>query len=298
MLMSTDYRRYIVGVLCKVLALSCFCLLSLGFEKFRNSSIGPLEQFGVVCILGTAILLPFVSLFYRKELQEAKMMPYVLRSVLSIAGMVTWIEAVKHFGSAQAILVNYITPILTVSIASLTKNEKLRWISFIAGILCYAVIFFTLKTHIEVSVYGFVMAVISSFSWAFYEVVCKKQTTTEHFIVQVFYTFAFTALFLLFFSVKKISAFTASDISSLLVISVLRITNVILLFLAIKLATLNFLTPVSYLKLPLMTFWSFVLLGTPPRPYYLLAAGILICINITMLRVIKKLTEQKTQKAH
>ncbi|WPX97733.1 DMT family transporter [Candidatus Fokinia crypta] len=293
MYISTDYKKYAIGVLCKILALSCFCLLSLGFEKFRNNNIGPLEQFGVICILGTAILLPFVGIFYRKELQKAKIVPYILRSILSIAGMVTWIEAVKHFGSTQAILVNYLTPIITVSIASITKNEKLRVISFISGILCYIVIFFTLRTHIEVSVYGFTMAIISSFSWALYEVVCKKQATTEHFIVQVFYTFAFTALFLLFFSVKKMSAFTGTDIFSLFIISMLRIVNVILLFLSIKLATLNFLTPVSYLKLPLMTFWSFILLGASPQPYYLLATGILICINIMMFKVIKKLTSQK-----
>jgi drug/metabolite transporter (DMT)-like permease len=55
--------------------------------------------------------------------------------------MVTWIEAIQHFGAVESILVNYLVPIIAIFIASISKDEKLQILCIGSGITCYAIVF-------------------------------------------------------------------------------------------------------------------------------------------------------------
>lgn len=281
-------QKYLLGVLCKVLALLLFCLLSLGFERLKTSNLTSTAQFGIVCFIGSILLSPFIFIKYLKEAKKAELKLYPLRAIVSIIAMVSWIEAVKHLGSNESVLVNYLAPIFTIIIASFTKDEKLKLVGIGSGIICYIIIFYTLKATIQFATYGFVMALISAFCYSAYEVICKKQSNKEHFLVQVFYTFMLAALFLLPFYAKNILMLTQQDLMALTIISLLRIGTIILLFLAIKFASLNYLTPVSYVKFPLMVALGFLFYGRTADLIYWIAAALLILVNIFVVMLQKK----------
>ncbi len=237
----------------------------------------------MVCLIGTLLLLQCVILFYKKELQSMQLKLYPIRALVSIIAMITWIEAVKHLGSNESVLVNYLAPIITVIIASFTKDEPLKLLCIGSGIICYIIIFITLRTYIEFTNYGFSMALISACCYSIYEIIYKKQSIKEHFLIQVFYTFLFAAIFLLPFYIKHIFFITVADLIPLMLITILRIGTVVLLFLAIKLATLNYLAPVSYMKFPLMAILRFLFLDQSVEIYCWFAAALLTFINIFII---------------
>lgn len=278
-------QRIIFGFGAKILALFCFCFMSLGFaNSAKHNLFDSLVQFSLICVVGTSIMAPLIFFFYRQEFKNSNFKLYPLRALLSIIGMITWMEAVKHFGSNQAILVNYLTPIITLFLVSFSRDEKLKLNFLFFGICCYLIIYFTLKSSIAVASYGFLMAFSSSVCWAFYEMICKKQTLTENYLVQVFNTFLFAAIFLLPFSFLSKQEIDINFLLDLSIMSVLRIINVILLFIAIKFASINWLTPVSFLKLPIMALCGFITIGAIPPVNQVIAATLLIIINLLAIK--------------
>ncbi|MBP9721884.1 MAG: DMT family transporter [Gammaproteobacteria bacterium] len=283
---NNDYYRHLFGVICKILALSGFCILSLSFENPESYKMDSITQLGFLSLLGSGLLLPFVWIFFKKQLRSANLKLYPLRAVLTIIAMLAWIEAVKAFGSTNAILVNYLSPLVTLTLASLFKAERINSNCIFLGLICYSIIAFTLRVEIAISSYGFIVAIISTILWSTYEVICKQQVHTEHYVVQAFYTFLFAGLFLLPFYYQNIPNLINSDnLISFAGMSILRIFNVLLLFLAIQVSTLNWLAPVSYLKFGLIAYWSYMLQGTVPKTEHIITVILLVTINIIALRL-------------
>lgn len=246
------------------------------------------EQFGIICLVGTFLLGPFVFLRFRNNFLQAKAGLYFIRAALSIAGMLTWMESVKTIGSGEAMLLTYLIPILGLCLASLIKEETIQPICLLAGIICFTTIVLSLHPTLKAVPYGLSMGILSSFSWAGYEVICKKQTHKEHWIVQVFYTFLIAAVFLLPFSISSLQHLDASACIPILSMSLLRISNIIFLFLALKWATLNWITPVSYLKLPLITGMGLLFANKSYNNSLWIAAAVLIGVNIATVFIRQK----------
>jgi drug/metabolite transporter (DMT)-like permease len=141
--------------------------------------------------------------------------------------------------------------------------------------------------------YGFLMVVISAFCWASYEVICKKQTLKEHFIVQIFCTFLFASILLLPWTLKAMCNITVFDFISLTIISLFRIINVILLFQSIRFIGPNWSAPVSYMKFPIMALLGSLFFSKFSPIEYWVAAVILSIINIAIVLI--KQTETDMQ---
>jgi drug/metabolite transporter (DMT)-like permease len=272
-------KKYFFGLGCKILSLICFCLLSLTVQGVQ-SPLNSVEQFGILCVIGALILLPLILLKFKKELSTSKVGLYWVRALVSIGGMISWMEAVKDVGAGNAILVIYITPICSIFLAGLVREEKIRYACLLGGLVCYLVIVSTLSVKVEFSVYGFLMASVSSVMWATYEIICKKQTYNEHFFVQVFNTFLFAALLLAPFCMKTLISLPLSDFLPLMGMALLRVMNVVFLFLALKWASINWIAPISYLKFPIMALMTFILLGETHSLTHWGTALLLVSINV------------------
>lgn len=294
MLWSSEYGKYLLGILCKLIPLSCFCILSLDLEKGALArNIAPVPQFGIMCVIGALVLVPFVLLFWRSELKTANLKLYPIRALGSILGMVTWIEAVRRLGSTQSTLVLYLVPIVALLLAAVTRTEVIKVKCLLVGLLCYVVITVTMSAEINSAGFGFLMAMLSTCCWGVYEVMCSRQAATEHYIVQVFLTFTFAAIFLLPFCYIELSGLSLSEWKFQALLSFVRIANVVFLFLAIKLATLNWLAPVSYIKLPIIAFWSYVLHGTIVEHKYFIASIVLSLLTMITIRLKRREAERR-----
>jgi len=245
--------------------------------------LSSIAQYGISAFLGACLLLPLIMLRYRDALKNASLKLYPVRALLSIVAMVSWIEALKTFGVTESMLVEYLVPIIAVIFASFAKEEKLRWACVFAGITCYGVISVTLKSAIAVTNHGFMAALLATFCWAGYNLICKKQSYKEHFVVQIFCAFVCAACFLSPFAITTIGHLNGKALLMLTGLAILRIFNVLFLFLAIKLAGLNWIVPVAYVNLPIMACmqWIFFQKSTPTT--YWIAGAILTSINIIMM---------------
>lgn len=277
----SGYSKYLFGVLCKIISLISFCLLSLTLEKSKDEGLTSIEQFSLFSFVGFVFLAPIVFIFFKDHLKSSNIFLYPLRAFLGICGMVTWTEAMRYFGSQEGILVTYCTPIFTLLLVSILNQERFQMKCFISALICLLTMFIGLNQKIMLNNYGFFIALLSSFFWSIYEVVCKKQTFKEHYVVQAFYTLVFAVLFLSPIILSKIHIFNEVEkIKSIVIIGILRVINVILLFLAIKFATINWLAPVSYMKFPIMAILGNTFFSKAISTNYYIVAVIFTIINI------------------
>jgi len=290
------YQQYLWGLTCKVLSLVGFCLLSLLFET-AALPFNPLEQFGILCLIGSALLIPVVSIGFREQLKIDQPKLYFLRALTSIGAMVTWIEAVGHIGAGEAILMSYLTPILVICLASFCREEPFNRTCFLAAGACLGVMIWVLHPRLELELYGLSMGFLSVLLWALYELICKKQTKNEHFLVQVCYTFGLSGLFLLPFTLGALAHLTADNLMVLSSMALLRIANVALLFLALKWAQLNGAACVSYLKFPILATLGLIFFDKHIQLHQVWATAFLIAINIIVLNIRKRSFIQNAKPA-
>ena len=157
--MARAYFQYCFGALLKIISLIFFCVMTI---KFKMSKCDAITQLFIVYAIGIISLLPIM--FYGKlfNISDKRLFVYLQRCVISVLVMLCWIEVVKYFGANQSILVLYVTPLISVLLASLLSAEKLNIQCFIVSMSCYLVLDIALKTEMTTSLYGFSMAILSS----------------------------------------------------------------------------------------------------------------------------------------
>jgi drug/metabolite transporter (DMT)-like permease len=272
-------RNHSLGILFKILNLIIFTIISLGLVH-KSPKFKAIEEFYIICVSGTLFLLPWVIFTKGKYLKTKNLKGYLLRAILSIAGMTTWIEALKNLGPNEATLISYLIPLFTVLLASVIGEEKLHPTPFILILACLIIIFLALKPEIINMDYGLAIALLSALTWASYDLVCKKQTYTEHYLTQAFYTFIFALVLTFPFGIKAALNASPKDLLDVGILGILRVINIICLFVSYKFAPLNILMPFSYLRLPLMAFGTFLLYEKLPTTSISIAATLIIAINL------------------
>lgn len=287
-LRGSHYLQYLFGVICKILSLSCFCIISLVFEHSTKNAPSSLAQYGIVCTIGALTLLPIILIFFRKELLASNIKLYPIRAIFSLVATLCWLEAIKMMGSTKTMLATYLGPILVIAIASIMGIERIQKKCLFMSFLCYLIIIFALNIDSGINNNGLLLAIISAVFWALYEITCKQQAPTEHYLIQVFYTMLFTAVLLLPFFYVDCFNITATALPKYFMVALLRIANCAFLFLAIKYASLNWVVPVSYTKFAIMVFWAYLLNGTTVEPKYYIACFFLILLNIIIMQYRRK----------
>ncbi|CAL7961328.1 S-adenosylmethionine uptake transporter [Alphaproteobacteria bacterium] len=277
------YRYYWLGLMFKVLNLVIFTAISLGFLSVSRD-ISVLNQFFVVYASGTVILLPWVLLTRAKYLCRPNFKLYFVRAVISVVAMMSWIQALKYMGTNESALIGYTTPLFTILLASWFSEERVDYTSLAVAIICFFIIAFALQTELRLFTLGFIFAFISSIAWAFYNLICKKQTRTEHYLTQAFYTFAASTIITSpFVSLAAFRAFEV-DMLKLLFIAFLRVANLVCIFLSFKFAPVSALMPVNYLQLVFMMIGTYLVMHVAPSVPVMIAGLTIICINMWLVK--------------
>ncbi|AIF80977.1 hypothetical protein I862_02070 [endosymbiont of Acanthamoeba sp. UWC8] len=247
-----------------------------------------MEEFFIICISGIAFLFPWVVFTKAKYLKTKNHLGYILRALFSITGMVTWIEALKSIGSNEATLISYLIPLFTLALAAVFKEEKINKIVFLSITLCIVIILFTLKLEtLKFNLWGVSVALCSVVSWALYEIICKKQSYSEHYLSQAFYTFLFAGLMMLPYVIRNDILSKIIDHKEIGFLGALRVMNVVCLFLAYKFAPINVLAPLAFLRLVFMGIGSFILFQIIPSLSVVIASIIIVAINIYTFQIQK-----------
>ncbi|WHQ46665.1 MAG: DMT family transporter [Candidatus Midichloria sp.] len=269
--MNTNYS---LGILLKILNLLLITIYSLLLIKFSKGFAVSHFCF-LIAAIAVVILLPIVLFFkINLKLTRRAFKLHVLRALLNCGGIMSWVLALRYVGANEATAISYTIPIFTSILAWFYCEERLNGkciIGIFFGIIGTLIV---LQPSFNVTTLGVLYAAFSACMWACYDVICKKQTTTEHYLKQVFFNFLFTALILLPLALLDWQKVTTRNLFEISIISLLSATNVVVLFLAYKLAPLILLMPFSYLRLLFMAAATYLLFGEVLRSETIL--GVLI----------------------
>ncbi|WP_039457112.1 DMT family transporter [Candidatus Jidaibacter acanthamoebae] len=284
-------NRYYLGVSFKLLNLLIFTTISLGLLA-KSKTLNPIEEFFIICLSGTLFLLPWVVFTKAKHLRVKNYWGYILRALFSIIGMVAWIESLKSLGANEATLIAYLNPLFTLVLASLLGEEKLKQTALLAVVLCILIVIYTLKIEADkFNMWGIFIGFCSALAWSFYEIICKKQSYSEHFLTQAFYTLLFGMLIMIPYVISNNTFSKVIELEIIGMLGILRVLNIICLFLAYKFAPINILAPFGYFRLVFMAVGSFLVFHNTPALSVIFAAIIIIAINIYIFNIQKLRTK-------
>ncbi len=276
-------QQYSKGIFLKILHSFIFVLLSVLLVKYSTShNIIQVLFFRALlgCIISIIILkilgIPLVFRIQRKSLYM-----YITRALLNLIGLLIWIVVIKKLGMNEAVALGYITPVWLIISAMIFCAEKVTIlnISFVLLNTTGVVLILQPKLH-DISTLGLVAALLSTIIWAAYDTICKKQTYTEHYLLQSLYVHFILGVLIAPFSVYVWEPVSISDLLGFSLISFIGVVNVIVLFAGYIYAPIIVLIPFSYSRLLFATFASYILYDTLPTSGCLIGASIIIVTEL------------------
>ena len=114
-------------------------------------------------------------------------------------GFLTWFKALQLIGINEATAISYMIPILTLLLSTLFTEEKLNILCLVGVLISFFGMYVIILPNLSevMTSIGSIFALFSAVMWALYDIVCKLQTKTEHYLVQTFYVMFFTIIILL-----------------------------------------------------------------------------------------------------
>lgn len=256
------------GAFFKLLNLNFFCLLSLVLHKIGGALPMPVI-FCILNILGLIFFVPFVVHKLSGAWLKANMKSFALRGLLNNIGLYTWLLAISYLGPNEATAISFAIPVITLLLSALFCKDKISPTVIFSILLCITGGYITIapKLTMEFTSLGVLFAIISSCSWAGYDITCKLQSTSENVISQSFKNYLYSgvlSVFFLAFYTKELAnlhfiAQLTANFSMILLAAVISALNIAVLFLAYSATRVSFLMPISYLRLFFMSFYTYLL---------------------------------------
>ncbi len=210
------------------------------------------------------------------SVHTSQLMRYVIRCAIGVAAMFCGFWAIGHLPLAQAISLNYSSPIFVTIAAILMLGERVRarrWAAVIAGFVGVLVI---VRPGSHAFSAGSLVAVAAAMLSALVAIQIKQLSATDKADTIVFWTYA---LWLPMTLVPTLMVWqTPRGIAWLwLVLAGIAGTAGQLLWTrALKLGEVSALTPISFTQLPIVTFAGWVLFNEGVDAPTVLGAGIIL----------------------
>lgn len=267
------------AIVLKLLHSLVFVILSMMLASISKNRLIVFDFFCVSALAALFSLILIKLSRFKLDLRcdKQNLLLYFIRALIIFATMVIWVEVVKLIGINDAMAISYVTPVWLIISAIFYYKEKFSLHSFFALVLNSIAVFLVVQPQLEaLSIVGLLIAIVPTFFWAIHDVICKKQTCSQHYLVQAFYVFTFYALVSLpfiFFSAKSISW---QLIMAYSVTALLSVANIALLFLAYVYAPIVILVPFSYARIVFAVILSYLFYNDIPSIYSILGATLLI----------------------
>ena len=272
-------QNNMIGIGLKLLNLLGFTVISLLLVFIKSNTINVIlliDITAIVCLLPWAIT---TKGKYLKVDNKKQYINYFLRALFNFVGIFSWIKAMRIMGANEATAISYMIPIFTTIMAMIFCGEKLNKKCMIAVCISFFGVYIILDPQKDnFTLYGAIMALLCSFMWACYDIVCKKQTITEHCLAQTFYTFVFALVFSLVMLMFTSSNLLLDDVFFIFVIGIISVINITILFLAYKFAPIYLLMPFSYCRLIFMFIGSYLVFNIQPN-YHLFLGAVVIALT-------------------
>jgi drug/metabolite transporter (DMT)-like permease len=276
-------QQYSKGIFLKILHSLIFVLLSALLVKYstRHSIIQVLFFRALIGCVISLIILKILGIPLMLKIRKSSLYMYTTRALLNLLGLLIWVGAVKRLGMNEAVALGYLTPVWLIIAAIIFCSEKVTFLNISLVLLntVGVVLILQPKMH-NVSTLGLVAALLSTVIWAAYDTICKKQTYTEHYLLQSLYIHFILGILAAPFAIYLWEPISINDLLGFSLISFAGVMNIIVLFLGYVYAPIVALIPFSYSRLLFASISSYLLYNTLPTPECLAGAAIILSTEL------------------
>lgn len=286
-------RNYIIGIGFKLLNCLFFPIISLmilhssasidlNIILFLQSSFGAI--FTLSCLLCMKKKISF-------SISRIDFLFYFARAMVNLMAIKAWIISLQHLGINEATAFSYTGPLWVFLMASsIGEKFNIRIFALIcANILGMLAII--APNSSAISLQGAIYALCAMFLWSIYEVICKKQTSTQHYALQSFYFLAISSLISFPFAFPVFTFINLNQVTFLICTSIISVANITVIFLAYSKAPITLLSPFSYMRLLFTGLISYFLYGSSPTSSTFLGGAIIMLSNAYLLFQSHKIQE-------
>ena len=239
-------------------------------------------------IAGIRSLIASIIIFlYLKHPRIHLSFPQIAASIANAATMLLFVSANKTTTAANAILLQYCAPVLTVFISAIFLKERTRVEHFAAFPLVVAgMIFMFFDELSEGKLFGNVLAIMSAITFSFYFVFMRMQkdgSPLESILMSHWLTAGICIIISLFLPVPHVT------LKSLVAITVLGVVQIglsaILFSIAIKRVSAVQANLIAVIEPVFNPVWVFFAIGEAPGIHALIGGGIIV-LAVTIASII------------
>lgn len=239
-------------------------------------------------LIGLALVLAFAELTgRRKEITTRRLEVHILRNALHFAGQNLWLAALALIPLAQLFAVEFSYPIMVALTAPLFLSERLTPVRVLAAALGFAGILIVARPFGAggFSV-GLILALLCAVGFAGSAIVTKRLTRVVSVICILFWLSLLQSLFALILAGYD-GRIRVPDIAIILWVMVMGFAGIIAhlcLTKALSLAPASVVTPVDFLRLPLIALVGMRFYNEPLDIWVLIGGTVIFAANWINLR--------------
>lgn len=283
-------ENYLMGVSFKLLNCLLFPVLSLLMLK-TVSTVPMMQIFFYQVFLGSLISLVYLWVIKQNIpliLAKGDFTLYFLRALTNLCAMYLWMYALTTLGINEATALGYTGPLWVFLMARYFLGERFK-----IGILSLIIInligmlIILQPRYMDIEFKGAAASFGAIILWSIYEIICKKQASTQHYMLQSFYFMIISAIIVFpfaFYSWKEVSI---NEVYMLSLVAFISVANITVVFIAYSLAPITLLAPFSYSRLIFTVILTAYLYNTVPSMNTFIGAAIIITGNLYFTYKIK-----------
>lgn len=274
--------RIYKGIYLKIAHTIIFTVMSWSLLKLSGAL--PMPQI-LFCRVLTGTIFAFLLLKLMKQpiprvSSKKSFWFYSARATIGFVAMSGWLVGLKTIGINETIALGYLSPIWLMISAVVFFKEKLTVRHVVVVLInITAVMLILFPKFGTVDLHSIIVTISSGLLWTIYNSISKKQTETEHYVVQCFYTFAFSAVITLPFAIYFWKPIMIEQFVKLSLVGMLGVANVSVLFLAYSFTPLIVLIPFGYLRLLFSMGLSHLLYNSILNYRFLIGAAMIIATD-------------------
>ena len=259
-------KNPVMGALCKVLNGWFFAIMSIIFATL-SKDLHITQILFIRFVIGAGLCLLVIQFSARHQftftLSKQRFLIYLSRASIQFIALYVFITAMNKIGINEITALGYTTPIWILIIAHFLYNEKLSGRSILITTISFCGILIILKPQLaNQQITATCLALLSSLLWAIYEMICKKQTTSEHYLQQAFYVLLISGILVMPFALTHWQPIKLSHYSYLFILAIIGTANVVVLFLAYAWANATLIASFGYFRLLFVMLMSYLLYST------------------------------------
>jgi drug/metabolite transporter (DMT)-like permease len=261
-------------------ALASFTIIAIaGREAAKGVSTGIMMFYRSWFALALILLVVLVSGSGLAQFRTPQLSRHALRSVIHFGAQYSWLYALPLIPLTELFSIEFTAPLWTALIAPLVLRERLTAWRLAAVALGFAGMLVIVQPgHSEVST-GTMFALFAAIGFAMHYVITKQLMRRDQAFTVIFYMALFQSGLATLLTASGLFLPDAATLGWILVIALLGLTAHFCIARALSLADAIIVTPMDFLRLPLIAVVGMVLYAEPLNPWVVIGAAMIVTAN-------------------